>query len=38
VRVRVLARGGRPGEGFAAVAPTLEDYYFGLMSGAEVLH
>ncbi|MCA1618992.1 MAG: ABC transporter ATP-binding protein [Acidobacteria bacterium] len=34
VRVRVLSREGRPGEGFAPVAPTLEDYYFGLVSHA----
>ena len=34
VRVRVLAREGSPGEGFAPVTPTLEDYYFGLVSHA----
>jgi hypothetical protein len=34
VRVRVLARAGRPGEGFAPAAPTLEDYYFGLVARA----
>jgi ABC-2 type transport system ATP-binding protein len=34
VRVRVLARDERPGEAFTAAAPTLEDYYFGLVSHA----
>ena len=33
LRVRVLAEGGRPGEAFAPAAPTLEDYYFGLVDG-----
>jgi ABC-type multidrug transport system ATPase subunit len=34
VRVRVLSRAGRPAEGFTPAAPTLEDYYFGLVSHA----
>ena len=34
VRVRVLSRAGRPGEGFEAATPTLEDYYFSLVSHA----
>jgi ABC-type multidrug transport system ATPase subunit len=34
VRVRVLARAGRPGEEFDLATPTLEDYYFGLVSRA----
>ena len=38
VRVRVVARGGSPGEGFAPAAPTLEDYYFSLVSRPEVLN
>jgi ABC-type multidrug transport system ATPase subunit len=32
VRVRVLSPGGRPGEEFSPVTPTLEDYYFSLVS------
>jgi ABC-type multidrug transport system ATPase subunit len=32
MRVRVLSREGRPGEGFSPAAPTLEDYYFSLVS------
>ena len=32
VRVRVLSRGARPGDGFEPAPPTLEDYYFGLVS------
>ncbi len=32
VRVRVLSRAGRPAEGFAPAPPTLEDYYFSLVS------
>jgi ABC-type multidrug transport system ATPase subunit len=31
-RLRVLAAGGSPGEGFAPATPTLEDYYFSLVS------
>jgi ABC-2 type transport system ATP-binding protein len=31
VRLRVLAAGGAPGEGFAPATPTLEDYYFSLV-------
>ena len=38
VRVRVLSREGRPGEAFAPAAPTLEDYYFGLVSHAGSLN
>jgi ABC-type multidrug transport system ATPase subunit len=38
VRVRVLSRAGRPGETFEPAAPTLEDYYFGLVSHAESLN
>ena len=34
VRVRVLSTGGRPGEGFGPASPTLEDYYFSLVSQA----
>ena len=34
VRVRVLSRAGRPGEAFAPVAPTLEDYYLESVSRA----
>ena len=33
-RLRVLAEGGAPGEEFSHAAPTLEDYYFGLVSRA----
>ena len=32
VRVRVISNGVRPGEEFRAAAPTLEDYYFSLVS------
>ncbi|HYN85754.1 MAG TPA: ABC transporter ATP-binding protein [Pyrinomonadaceae bacterium] len=32
VRVRVFARGPAPGEEFRAVEPTLEDFYFSLVS------
>ena len=32
VRVRVLARDGRPGEEFELATPTLEDYFFGLVA------
>jgi ABC-2 type transport system ATP-binding protein len=35
VRVRVLSRAGRPGAEFGPAAPTLEDYYFSLVSHAE---
>jgi len=38
VRVRALARGGTPGEGFEPATPTLEDYYFSLVSGPEGLN
>jgi ABC-type multidrug transport system ATPase subunit len=31
-RMRVLAEGGTPGEEFAPATPTLEDYYFSLVS------
>jgi ABC-type multidrug transport system ATPase subunit len=31
-RLRVLAAGGAPGEEFAPATPTLEDYYFSLVS------
>jgi len=31
-RLRVLAEGGSPGEEFAHATPTLEDYYFSLVS------
>jgi ABC-type multidrug transport system ATPase subunit len=31
-RLRVLAEGGAPGEEFAPASPTLEDYYFSLVS------
>jgi ABC-type multidrug transport system ATPase subunit len=34
VRVRVLSRAGRPGEEFEVATPTLEDYYFSLVSHA----
>ncbi len=34
VRVRVLSEGGRPGAEFARAVPTLEDYYFSLVSQA----
>jgi ABC-2 type transport system ATP-binding protein len=34
VRVRVLSRGGPPGEEFEAATPTLDDYYFSLVSHA----
>lgn len=33
-RVRVIAKGARPGEEFSVVTPTLEDYYFNLVSQA----
>ena len=32
VRVRVISRGERPTEDFSPVTPTLEDYYFSLVS------
>jgi ABC-2 type transport system ATP-binding protein len=32
VRLRVLAKGGSPGLGFIPATPTLEDYYFSLVS------
>ena len=35
VRVRVYAKGGRPGEGFAPAAPTLEDFYFSRAAGGD---
>jgi ABC-type multidrug transport system ATPase subunit len=35
VRVRVLSQTGRPGEEFSPVIPTLEDYYFSLVSQPE---
>ncbi|HEY0172196.1 MAG TPA: ABC transporter ATP-binding protein [Pyrinomonadaceae bacterium] len=38
VRVRVLSRARRPGEEFEPAAPTLEDYYFGLVSHAGSLN
>ncbi|MET0622294.1 MAG: ABC transporter ATP-binding protein [Pyrinomonadaceae bacterium] len=38
VRVRVLSSAGRPGEAFEPAAPTLEDYYFGLVSHAGSLN
>ena len=31
-RLRVVSKGARPSEAFHAVAPTLEDYYFNLVS------
>ena len=34
VRVRVLSKGAKPGEGFGPAVPTLEDYYFSLVSQA----
>jgi ABC-2 type transport system ATP-binding protein len=34
VRVRVLSEGGSPGAEFARATPTLEDYYFSLVSQA----
>jgi ABC-2 type transport system ATP-binding protein len=34
-RLRVLAEGGAPGEEFAPASPTLEDYYFSLVSQTE---
>jgi ABC-2 type transport system ATP-binding protein len=34
VRVRVFSAAGRPGEEFSPVVPTLEDYYFSLVSQA----
>ncbi len=34
VRVRVLSEGGRPGEEFTHAVPTLEDFYFSLVSQA----
>jgi ABC-2 type transport system ATP-binding protein len=34
VRVRVLSEGRRPGEGFGPAVPTLEDFYFSLVSQA----
>jgi ABC-type multidrug transport system ATPase subunit len=34
VRVRVLSADGRPGEGFVPAVPSLEDYYFSLVSQA----
>ena len=36
VRVRVFARGGRPAEEFRAAEPTLEDFYFSLVSEGDV--
>ncbi len=35
MRVRVLSPDGRPGEEFSPVLPTLEDYYFSLVSQPE---
>jgi ABC-2 type transport system ATP-binding protein len=35
VRVRVFSRAGRPGEEFGPATPTLEDYYFSLISQPE---
>ena len=35
VRVRVLSPDGRPSEEFSLVTPTLEDYYFSLVSQVE---
>lgn len=35
VRVKVFAKGERPGEEFSLIAPTLEDYYFSLISQRE---
>lgn len=35
MRVRVLSPDGRPGEEFSPVIPTLEDYYFSLVSQPE---
>lgn len=37
VRVRVISNGVRPGEEFRVAAPTLEDYYFSLVSGERAL-
>jgi ABC-2 type transport system ATP-binding protein len=34
-RVRVFSRAGRPGEEFVPATPTLEDYYFSLISEPE---
>src|SRR5205085_1994174 len=31
-RLRVISKGARPAEAFRAVTPTLEDYYFNLVS------
>lgn len=35
MRVRVLSQTGRPGQEFSPVIPTLEDYYFSLVSQLE---
>jgi len=35
-RVRVISRGERPNEDFSPATPTLEDYYFGLVSQSQV--
>jgi len=35
VRVRVISRNERPAEGFRPAQPTLEDYYFSLISQSE---
>ena|SRR5215213_620137 len=32
LRVKVISRSGRPGEGFELTQPTLEDYYFSLVT------
>jgi ABC-type multidrug transport system ATPase subunit len=38
VRARVFSRDGRPGAEFSPAAPTLEDYYFSLVSNTESGH
>jgi ABC-2 type transport system ATP-binding protein len=35
VRIRVYSKGGRPGEEFRPATPSLEDYYFSLVSRPE---
>jgi len=37
-RLRVISRGKRPGEEFTPALPSLEDYYFDLVSDPEVPH
>jgi ABC-2 type transport system ATP-binding protein len=37
-RLRVMSKGQRPGEEFSPAVPSLEDYYFDLVSQPEELH